>query len=176
MMRPDKDRYYINIAKEVSKRSTCISARFGAVIVREDQIVSTGYNGAPRKVRDCFEIGMCLRRKLKIPSGKNYEICRSVHAEMNCIINAARSGVSILGGDLYLYGIRVLNKENQIIDAFPCFICKKMIINSGLSRIICSRKDNSYKIYFVKDWVNEWKEKDMLEEIEQYKNEYFQEK
>lgn len=100
--RPSKDAYYINIAKSVAARATCMSVNFGAIVVKNDQIIATGYVGAPRKTMDCLERGKCLRRELKVPSGHRYELCRSVHAEMNAIINAARAGVSLLGGDIYI--------------------------------------------------------------------------
>jgi dCMP deaminase len=171
--RPSKDEYYLNIAKEVARRSTCMSTKIGAIIVKDDQIVATGYNGAPRKVRDCYELGICLRRKLEIPSGKNYEICRSVHAEQNCIINAARAGVSILGGTIYLVGLVIVNGKEQLIDALPCFICKKMIINAGLERFVGRTKDGKIREQFVKDWVSKWREKDMLEEDEIHFVDYY---
>jgi dCMP deaminase len=171
--RASKDEYYLNIAKEFARRSTCMSTKIGAIIVKDDQIVATGYNGAPRKVRDCYELGICLRRKLEIPSGKNYEICRSVHAEQNCIINAARAGVSILGGTIYLVGLVIVNGKEQLIDALPCFICKKMIINAGLERFVGRTKDGKIREQFVKDWVSKWREKDMLEEDEIHFVDYY---
>jgi len=164
-MRPSKDEYYLNIAKEIAQRSTCFRAKIGAVILRGDQIVATGYIGAPRGTKDCFERRYCLRDKLKIPHGKNYEICRSVHAEQNAIINAARAGVSIFRGDMYIYGE---NHQGEKFDSFPCFICKKMIINSGLNRVICSTKTGEIKIFQVEDWVKEWQEKDILDDKFQY--------
>ncbi|MBU0476622.1 hypothetical protein KKB68_01260, partial [Patescibacteria group bacterium] len=123
--RPSKDIYYLNIAKNVAERSTCFRNKGGAIIVRDDQIIATGYIGAPRKTKDCFERDECLRDKLKIPHGSRYEICRSVHAEMNAIINAARAGVSIFRGDIYIH---CRDREGKEIDSFPCFICKNMII------------------------------------------------
>lgn len=165
-MRPSKDEYYLNIAREVSKRSTCLRVMIGALIVKDDVIVSTGYVGAPRKTNDSLERGFCLREKLKIPHGRNYELCRSVHAEQNCIINAARSGTSVLGGDMYIFGTD--RRTGKLIDSFPCFICKKMIINAGLTRVICSTKDGKYKIFKVSDWVKEWQEKDILDDTYQY--------
>lgn len=164
--RPTKDEYYLNIAREVSKRSTCFRVRIGAIIVRDDQIVSTGYVGAPRHTKDCFDHGFCLRDKLNIPHGQRYELCRSVHAEQNAIINAARAGVSVLGGDIFIYGEKMPEKERM--DAFPCFICKKMIINAGLKRAVCSTKDGGFKIFFVDDWVKEWREGDILDDRHQY--------
>jgi len=97
------------------------------------------------KTKDCLERGVCLRDELSIPHGQRYELCRSCHAEMNCIINAARAGVSILGGDMYIYGMR---KNGEKIDSFPCFMCKKMIINAGIKRVICSTSDGEYKIFY----------------------------
>ncbi len=164
-MRPPKEEYYLNIAKEIGKRATCFRNKGGAIIVKNDVILSTGYIGAPRKTKDCLERNECLRDKLNIPHGQRYEICRSCHAEQNCIINAARSGVSILGGDLYIY---CTDRNGNPADSFPCFICKKMIINAGLNRVICATKDGKYKIFKVEDWVKEWQEKDILDDKYQY--------
>lgn len=163
--RVPKDEYYLNIAKEVAERATCFRNKGGAIIVKDDVILATGYIGAPRKTKDCFERGECLRDKLKIPHGRNYEICRSVHAEQNCFINAARSGVSILGGDIYIY---CRDREGKEMDSFPCFICKKMIINAGLKRVICSTKEKGIRIFNVQNWVKEWQEKDILDDKHQY--------
>jgi dCMP deaminase len=164
--RTSKDEYYISIAKEVAKRSTCFRRSIGAIIIRDDQIISTGYVGAPRKTKDCFEQDSCLRDKMNIPHGQRYELCRSVHAEQNAIINAARAGVSLLGGDIYIHG-RVYNSQNNI-DAIPCFICKKMIINSGLNRAICSTSDGKYKIFQIRDWIKDWQESDIIDDKHQY--------
>ena len=163
--RPSKDEYYLNIAKGVAERSTCFRNKGGAIIVRRDQIVATGYIGAPRKTKDCFERGNCLRDKLKIPHGKKYEMCRSVHAEMNAIINAARAGVSVFGGDIYIF---CRDKNNKPINSYPCFICKKLIINAGLNRVICSTKKEGIKIFNIEDWVKEWKKKDIIDDKLQY--------
>ncbi|MFP4082242.1 MAG: deoxycytidylate deaminase [Candidatus Aminicenantes bacterium] len=164
--RVSKDEYYLNIAKEVAKRSTCFRRSIGAIILQGDQIISTGYVGAPRKTKDSFEHGFCLRDKLNIPHGHRYELCRSVHAEQNAIINAARAGVSLYGGDMYIHGSICGKKEP--INAFPCFICKKMIINAGLNRIICSTADGKMKIFRVKDWIKDWQEGDILDDKSQY--------
>jgi len=165
-MRPKKDHYYLNIAKEVSQRSTCFRVRAGSIIVRDDQIVATGYVGAPRKTKDCIERGECLRDKLKIPHGEKYELCRSVHAEMNAIINAARAGVSLLGGTIYLY---VQDRDGKSVDSFPCFICKKMIINAGIEKMVCSTEEKGkIRIFNIQDWVNNWKQKDLIDDIEKY--------
>jgi dCMP deaminase len=160
--RVSKERYYINIAKEVSERSTCLSTRYGAVIVKNDQIVATGYNGAPRKTLSCLDRKSCLRRQLNVPSGQQYELCRSVHAEQNAIINAARAGVSLLGGDIYMYGTRVWNDQKEIIDALPCFICKKMIINAGLEGIIYMTKENKIAMITVDSIIDDWQNNDLI--------------
>jgi len=165
-MRPSKDQYYLNIAKEISQRGTCFRLKGGAIIVRDDQVIATGYIGAPRKTKDCFERGFCLRDKLNIPHGSQYEICRSVHAEQNCIINSARAGVSLLGGTMYIYGEN--GKTGERVDTFPCYICKKMIINAGLDRIVCSTKDGSFKIFYVNDWTEEWRQGDILDDRFRY--------
>ena len=164
-MRPSKEQYYLNIAREIAQRSTCFRTKLGAIIVKDDVIVATGYNGAPRKTKDCEERGYCLRDKLKIPHGQRYELCRSVHAEMNCIINSSRAGVSLLGGDLYLW---TQNREAEPIESLPCFVCKKLIINAWLNRLIGSTKKGSFKIYFVEDWVREWQDKDIIDDKNQY--------
>lgn len=160
-----KDEYYLQIAKKIAERSTCLRNKGGAIIVRDDQIIAAGYIGAPRKTKDCFERNECLRDKLKIPHGRQYEICRSVHAEANSLINAARAGVSLLGGDMY---IDCRDREGKEIDSFPCFICKKMIINAGLNRVICSTKEKGMKIFHIGDWIEEWRSKDILDDKHQY--------
>jgi len=164
--RPSKDQYYLDIAREVAKRSTCHRNAFGAIIVRGDQIISTGYVGAPRSTKDCYEHDFCLRDKLNIPHGQRYELCRSVHAEQNAIINAARAGVSLFEGDMYIYGMS--KKTNSAIDAFPCFICKKMVINAGIKRIISSAKNDKIKIFEVADWIQEWQASDIIDDKHQY--------
>ena len=164
--RVSKDRYYLGIAGEVARRSTCFRRSIGAIIVRDDQIISTGYVGAPRKTRDSLDHGFCLRDRLAIPHGERYELCRSVHAEQNAIINAARAGVSLLGGDMYIYGIAP--DSGQPIDAFPCFICKKMIINAGLRRVVCSTESGGINIFSIEDWIKDWQASDILDDTVQY--------
>ncbi len=158
--KPSWKEYYLSIAKQVCKKSTCLRNKFGAVIVRENQIISTGYCGAPRKTKDCGEHGFCLRKKENIPSGQRYELCRSVHAEMNAIINAARAGVSLLHGDMYIYGEEAVS--GNLKNTYPCFLCKKMIINAGLNKVISSTP-KGIKAYNVSDWIKQWQEKDILE-------------
>ena len=161
-----KDEYYLGIAREVARRSTCWRRSIGALIVRDDQIISTGYVGAPRKTRDSFEHGFCLRDRLDIPHGQRYELCRSVHAEQNAIINAARAGVSLLGGNIYIHGT-VFGGEDPI-NAFPCFICKKMIINAGLDRVVCSTRTGGKKVFRVEQWARDWAQGDILDDTHQY--------
>jgi dCMP deaminase len=164
--RTTKDDYYLGIAKEVARRSTCFRRSIGAIIVRDDQIISTGYVGAPRKTKSSHEHGFCLRDRLGIPHGERYELCRSVHAEQNAIINAARAGVSLLGGNMYIYG--TVSSEDKPINAFPCFICKKMIINAGLDRIVCSTAGGGKKAFRVSRWAQDWTKADILDDKHQY--------
>ena len=165
MSKPSKDEYYLDLAKAIGIRSTCFRNKLGAIIIRDDQIVAAGYIGAPRKTKDCLERNNCLRNELGIPHGHRYEVCRSVHAEQNAIINAARAGVSILGGDMYLSGT---DAQGEKIDTFPCFICKKMIINAGLKRFIYMTKDDKVKIFLIKDWVKDWQKGDLVDDKDQY--------
>ncbi len=164
--RTSKDLYYLGIAREVARRSTCFRRVIGAIIVRDDQIVSTGYVGAPRKTRDSLEHGSCLRDKLGIPHGQRYELCRSVHAEQNAIINAARAGVSLLHGDMYIFGTDA--GTGAAINAFPCFICKKMIINAGIVRVVCSAAGGGFLTFLTDDWAKAWREGDILDDTHQY--------
>jgi dCMP deaminase len=161
-----KDDYYLGIAKEVARRSTCFRRSIGAIIVRDDQIISTGYVGAPRKTKSSHEHGFCLRDRLGIPHGERYELCRSVHAEQNAVINAARAGVNLLGGDMYIYG--TIYGEEKPINAFPCFICKKIIINAGLDRIVCSTVGGKKKVFRVSQWAQDWTRSDILDDKHQY--------
>jgi len=170
--RVSMEEYYLGIAREVARRSTCRRRTIGALIVRDDQIISTGYVGAPRKTRDSLEHGFCLRDRLGIPHGQRYELCRSVHAEQNAIINAARAGVSLLGGDMYIFGSDP--DGGPAINAFPCFICKKMLINAGLARVITSTAvsrgsdDGRFQVFLVDDWARDWREGDILDDKQQY--------
>lgn len=141
--------------------------------VRDKRIVSTGYIGAPRKTLDCFERGDCLRRRMKIPSGHRYELCRSVHAEMNAIINAAREGVSLKDSDMYIWAMRVWKKDQRMVNAFPCFLCKKMIINAGISKVYSMTEEGRIRIFDVeKEWVKAWQNYDMLDDMDIYDNRY----
>ena len=128
-LRPSKSDYYLSIAKEVAQRSTCLRRQYGAVIVKDDEIVSTGYNGSPRGESNCCDVGECWREQNNIPHGERYEECVAVHAEQNAIISAARREMN--GGILYLYG----EENGEPIQSCPCKICKRMIKNAGLTVI-----------------------------------------
>lgn len=150
MNRIDKENYYLDIAETVLERSTCLRKNLGALIVRNDEIVSTGYNGAPRGRSNCIDLGYCVRDRLNIPSGERYELCRSVHAEMNAIISAARS--ECIGGTLYLVA-RDAKTSQLIDDLIPCPMCARVIINAGLSKVIVRRTKTTYDIYNVGEWI-----------------------
>lgn len=150
MQRTDKINYYLDIAQTVVERGTCLRRNYGAIIVKNDRIISTGYTGAPRGRKNCCDIGTCMREKMQIPRGERYELCRSVHAEANCIINAART--EMIGATLYLCGIDVAT-GNIVEDASSCAMCKRMIINAGLDRVIIRTGKDTYKTILVRDWV-----------------------
>lgn len=150
MMRPSKDVYYMGIAKAVAQRGTCLRRCYGAVIVNNDQIISTGYCGAPRGVQNCIDIKKCKREELKIPSGERYELCMSVHAEMNAIIHAARE--RMIGSILYVYGQDT--KSNKPVAAKPCMLCKKMIINAGISKVMINTV-KGMKTFDVNGWLDD---------------------
>ena len=154
MTRPSKDEYYLNIAREVAARATCLRRKYGAIIVNQDQIVSTGYAGAPRGVPNCCDLGKCYRQEKNIPSGQNYDLCRSVHAEMNAIMHAGRERT--IGAKIYIHGIN-LEKDNAIIEGKPCLLCKRTIINAGIKEVITLTEAGEIKIYKIEDWVEELK-------------------
>ena len=149
-MRIDKTNYYLDIAEKVLERATCLRRKFGAVIVKHDEIISTGYNGAPRGRKNCSDLGFCQREKLKIPRGERYEMCRSVHAEQNAIISAARK--DLIGSDLYLTGIEVKD-GNYIENPAPCAFCKRLIINAGIKRIFLRENKENFTIVDVEDYI-----------------------
>jgi len=152
-IRPDKINYYLDIAKAICKRSTCLRRRFGALIVKDDVIISTGYNGAPRGIPNCIDIGFCQRKKLNVPPGERYELCRSVHAEANSIINAARTGGNTIGGIMFLHGENF--DDNSIASmetAEPCKMCKRMIINAGIKEVII-KTEKGYVVLSVDEWI-----------------------
>lgn len=150
MSRVDKHNYYLDIAQAACARSTCLRRKFGAIIVTNDEIISSGYNGAPRGRKNCIDLGTCVREKLNIPRGTRYEICRSVHAEANCIISAKRG--DMLGGTMYLAGVNAQNGE-IVNDANSCAMCKRLLINAGLNRIIVRTSPDKYSIYTIEDFI-----------------------
>lgn len=147
MYRPDKLHYYLDIATTVSERSTCIRRKYGAVIVKNDEIISTGYNGAPRDRKNCHEIGTCLREEQNVPHGTQYELCRAVHAEQNALLSAARN--ECIGATLYL---SCTNGVNYIRNTECCDICKKLIINAGIDTVVIRDSVSEERIYNVKEW------------------------
>lgn len=148
--RISKDNYYLDIAQTVSERSTCLRRRFGAIIVKNDTIVSTGYNGAPRGRENCNELGSCYREKLGIPRGERYELCRSVHAEANAIIAAPRE--QMLGATLYLCCTSPAD-GSVMPGTTSCMMCKKLVINSGISRVIVRDDAVNFREIEVGGWV-----------------------
>ena len=151
MDRVDKINYYLDIAETVIERGTCLRRNFGAIIVKNDEIVSTGYTGAPRGRKNCSDLGFCTREKLQIPRGERYELCRSVHAEANCIISAARR--DMLGATLYLAGKDA--KTGELYgDVEPCSMCKRLIINSGISTVIIRNTKDTYTTINVETWID----------------------
>ncbi len=148
--RRSKINYYLDIAQTVTERGTCLRRKFGAIIVKDDVIVSTGYAGAPRGRQNCCDMGTCLREKMNIPRGERYELCRSVHAEANAIIAASRE--RMLGADLYLACID--SKTGELVGGTTsCQMCKRMVINAGIARVIVRDTKDQYTIYNVSDWV-----------------------
>jgi dCMP deaminase len=150
--RPNKSEYYLDIAKSVARRSTCIRRRFGAVIVKNDQIISTGYNGSPRKTVNCIDVGVCARKNLNIPPGQNYELCRAVHAEMNAVIHASR--LDMVGADLYLAGFDA-ETGAEVVNPEPCLLCRRVIINAGIVRVVLPGDSERFRYIDVDEWVNQ---------------------
>ena len=150
--RMSKDKYYLNIADAVLDRSTCLRRKYGAIIVKNDEILSTGYNGAPRGRVNCSELGYCNREQLRIPSGQRYELCRSVHAEANAIISAARR--DMVGATLYLVGKDVQTGE-LLADATSCPMCRRLVINAGIETVVIRRTPTDFDVVRVSDWVEE---------------------
>ena len=149
MERLDKINYYLDIAETVSKRGTCLRRNFGAIIVNFDQIISTGYVGAPRGRKNCCDIGHCVRDEMNVPRGERYELCRSVHAEMNAIISASRD--SMIGSTMSLVGTE--NDGSYVENASPCSLCKRMIINAGIERVVIRNTKNTYTCIKTEDWI-----------------------
>lgn len=148
--RRDKENYYLDIADTVLQRSTCLRRKYGAIIVRNDEIISTGYNGAPRGRQNCSDMNFCMREKLNIPSGERYELCRSVHAEANAIISASRR--DMLGATLYLVGRDA--KTNELLsNTTSCSMCKRQVINAGIDHIVIRNTETEYTVVPIDEWI-----------------------
>ncbi len=150
MERVSKINYYLDIAETVSERSTCLRKRYGSIIVKNDTIISTGYNGAPRGRKNCNDIGTCTRERLGIPRGERYELCRSIHSEANAIIAASRE--NMLGSTLYMCCTDP--KDGSIIGGITsCMMCKRLVINAGISTVIIRENKFDYTVIDVNDWI-----------------------
>ena len=152
MERISKENYYLDIAETVLERATCLRRVYGAIIVKNDEIISTGYNGAPRGRRNCVDMGYCSREALRVPRGERYELCRSVHAEANAIISASRN--ECIGADLYLVGHDARTGE-ILQDATSCSMCRRMIINAGIDEVVIRRTEEEFDIVPVQKWIDE---------------------
>lgn len=150
MNRRDKINYYLDIAQTVLERGTCLRRNYGAIIVKNDEIISTGYTGAPRGRKNCTDLGYCRRNKLNIARGTHYELCRSVHAEENAIISASRR--DMIGSTLYLVGKET--ESGQIVkQANSCTMCKRAIINAGIAKVIIRDTESDFRIIEVNEWI-----------------------
>lgn len=152
MERRDKVNYYLDLAEMVSQRCTCLRKHYGAVIVKNDEVISTGYVGAPRGRKNCSDLNYCIREEKKIPRGERYELCRSVHAEANAIISASRS--QMIGSSIYLVGKEV-STGKYVEHADSCSMCKRMIINAGIENVYIRDTKEEYRIIHVQSWVDE---------------------
>lgn len=150
MQRRDKRNYYLDIAQTVAERGTCLRRNYGAIIVNNDEIVSTGYVGAPRGRKNCSDLGTCIRQELGIPRGERYEICRSVHAEANAIISASRKAT--LGATLYLVGLEY-SDGSIVANSCCCAMCKRMVINAGISEVVIRDTNDDYRVIDVAEWI-----------------------
>ncbi len=150
MQRRDKENYYLDMAQVALERGTCLRRNFGAVIVKHDSIVSTGYTGAPRGRENCIDLGVCMREKMQIPRGTRYEFCRSVHAEANAMLAASQE--QMRDATLYLVG-KDAKTGALMPDANCCTMCKRMIINAGIARVVVRRDETAYAVFDVQQWV-----------------------
>ncbi|EDS78081.1 cytidine and deoxycytidylate deaminase family protein [Clostridium botulinum C str. Eklund] len=150
MERIDKCNYYLDICQTILERGTCLRRNFGAIIVKNDEIISSGYSGAPRGRKNCSDLGYCRREELNVARGTRYELCRSVHAEQNAIISARRQ--EMIDGTLYLVGKEMYNRE-LVKNAAPCSLCKRIIINSGISKVVIRDTMTKYRVIDVEEWI-----------------------
>ena len=152
MERVSKHNYYLDIAQTVAERSTCLRKKYGAIIVKNDVIVSTGYNGAPRGRKNCSDLNFCMRDKLNIPRGERYEMCRSVHSEANAIIAAPRE--QMLGSTLYM--VCVEPSDGSLVPGTnSCMMCKRMIINAGIEKVVVRDTKEQYRVIDVEYWIRD---------------------
>mgnify|MGYP003298888667 CR=1 FL=1 len=151
MDRRDKHNYYLDIATTVLERGTCLRRNYGSIIVKNDEIISTGYTGAPRGRKNCMDLGYCRREMLNVPRGERYELCRSVHSEANAIISASRR--DMIGATLYLAG-RDCKTGELVHDATSCAMCKRMIINAGIETVVVRDTENEYRVINVQEWID----------------------
>ncbi len=152
MERVSKENYYLDIAQTVAERGTCLRRKFGAIIVKNDVIVSTGYNGAPRGRKNCSDLQFCFRDKMNIPRGERYELCRSVHAEQNAIIAAPRE--QMLGATLYMSCVTPDGRE--IVGGMnSCMMCKRVILNAGIARVVVRDTATEYRVIDTQDWIDD---------------------
>ena len=149
-MRVSKENYYLDIAETVAERGTCMRRQFGAIIVKDDVIISTGYNGAPRGRKNCTDINFCIRDELKIPRGERYEMCRSVHAEANAIIAAPRD--LMLGATLYMVCVNP-NDGSLYPGTSSCMMCKRLVINAGIETVVIRDTKHEFRVIKVSDWI-----------------------
>ena len=152
MERISKENYYLDIAETVLERATCLRRVYGAIIVKNDEIISTGYNGAPRGRANCVDMGYCSREAMNVPRGERYELCHSVHAEANAIISASRR--DMVGGTIYLVGRNAATGE-LLPDATSCRMCRRMVINAGLERVVIRRTKTEFEVVPVETWIAE---------------------
>lgn len=152
MERRDKNNYYLDIAETVSERGTCLRRNYGSIIVKNDEIISSGYTGAPRGRANCIDLQTCIREKLQVKRGTHYELCRSVHSEANAIISAQRK--DMIGATLYLVGKDVKTGE-YVEDANSCSMCKRLIINSGIEKVVIRKSKNENRSILVEEWIEE---------------------
>ena len=148
--RRDKINYYLDIAEVVAKRATCLRKKYGSVIVKNDEVISTGYNGAPRGRKNCSDIGTCLREKLGIPRGERYELCRAVHSEANAIISASRE--QLIGSSVYMVCLDG-ETDKLVAGTCSCSMCKRLLINAGIEKLYVRDTENDYRVININDWV-----------------------
>lgn len=150
MERIDKHNYYLDICETVLERGTCLRRNFAAIIVKNDEIIATGYTGAPRGRKNCSDLGYCRREELKVPRGTRYELCRSVHAEQNAVISARRQ--DMIGSAMYLVGKEV-SSGDFVPNTSSCSLCKRFIINSGIEKVIIRDTKSDYRVVDVMQWI-----------------------